>query len=140
MKRTIVTFLVLALPVIYLQAQQSNCTESVVRSVPTGSSGGRDNPGCDFASCQDVTVDSLPLNANITSIDHYAAEAGSGEWKLCYPAENSTWFDCRDSGWSRFRPADDINTVGGRKVITSHFRNWSGNHLRDAKILVCWAQ
>ena len=125
-----------------VRAAETYSTETIVGDLPPGNGCGTDDPQCGAgcASCREVIVDSLPLQANITSIDHYVSEAGTEQWVLCTSRDNSSWFDCHDDpGWARFRPGDTIETTGNNKRITAHFRNWA-TRKRDAKVVVFWTQ
>jgi hypothetical protein len=111
--------------------------QSVERNVNPGGAGG-DDPSCPPATCRDVVVDSLPLGAGNITVDHYVSEAGSEAWTLCTSQGGGSWFDCGDHpGWARFKPGDDIETIGSRERVTAHFRNWASRK-RDAKIIVSW--
>jgi hypothetical protein len=128
-----------------LQAMANRSAETVVRDVPFGTSGGSDNPACPPAACRDIVVDGLPVNAINVRVEHYAAESGSDDWKFAHLRQGGEWYDCGADdgvgiGWCRFIPGDDIVTVGGRKRITAHFRNWSHNRKRDARIVVSWTE
>jgi hypothetical protein len=121
------------------KAQSRKSAQSVVRDVPPGGAGG-DDPSCPPASCRDVVVDSLPLGAANINVDHYVSEAGSESWTLCTSQGGGSWFDCGDHpGWARFKPGDDIQTVGSQERVTAHFRNWA-TRKRDAKIIVSWSE
>lgn len=79
-----------------------------------------------FANCVPVSV-VIPAGAQITSV---SLQAGDGTGT----AECTAGQDC-PIGWSRF-DGYQILHAGQEQVITSQFRNWSGDRTRTATMIV----
>jgi hypothetical protein len=79
-----------------------------------------------YANCVPVSV-VIPAGARITGIEYQASDwSGS---RSCVIGQ-----DCQ-IGWSRFDPAKYF-PAGDSLVITSVFRNWSGDRTRNATMIV----
>jgi hypothetical protein len=79
-----------------------------------------------FANCVPVSV-VIPAGAQITGV---VLQAGDGTG-----TRNCTvGLDC-EVGWSRF-DAPQVLAAGESKVVTSLFRNWSGDRTRTARMTV----
>lgn len=80
----------------------------------------------EFANCVPVTV-VIPAGARITGIEYWAADQTGN--KPCYQGQ-----DCQ-VGWSRFDPPVTY-PAGNETVISSNFRNWSGDRTRNVTMTV----
>jgi hypothetical protein len=80
----------------------------------------------EFANCVPVTV-VIPAGAQITGIEYSAADQTGN--KPCYQGQ-----DCQ-VGWSRFDPPVQY-PAGNELIISSNFRNWSGDRTRDVTMTV----
>lgn len=80
----------------------------------------------EFANCVPVAV-VIPAGAQVTGIEYWAADQTGN--KPCYQGQ-----DCQ-VGWSRFDPPVTYS-AGNETVITSNFRNWSGDRTRNVTMTV----
>jgi hypothetical protein len=83
----------------------------------------------ELANCVPVSV-VIPTGAQVTGIEYWAADQTGN--KPCYLGQ-----DCQ-VGWSRFDPPVTYQ-AGKEMIISSNFRNWSGDRTRNVTMTVHFA-
>jgi hypothetical protein len=106
------------------------------------SSGESDDPGCPPATCRNVCVQ-LPGTASIVGVQGYAKEPTQTVWTQCHQRGygNGSWLDCGELGSCSFprNGKSAIRLNDAWQQVCWNFKNWSGDRVRDARLVVTWA-